>query len=240
VTGNVHEAAVVGVTPLARGVVEWRFRADHELIFRPGQFLSVRVGEDDGGAAVMRSYSLASDPGEPEFALVLKLMPGGIASQWFQKLKLGDQARFTGPMGFFVNDLQHHGDVVFGATGVGIAPVLPMLRELLARPHESGRIKLYWGNRDAEELFWVEELRALEREHERLSIQWFLTGNHQTDVVPAHKGRINQSVLDDLAALDKPVFYLVGNGSMIRDVKKSLMERGIDRKKQIRNEVFFE
>jgi hypothetical protein len=36
------------------------------------------------------------------------------------------------------------------------------------------------------------------------------------------------------------VFYLVGNGAMIKEVKAGLIERGVDRKKQIRNEVFFE
>ena len=36
---------------------------------------------------------------------------------------------------------------MLGATGVGITPVLPMIDELLARPNEHGRVRLYWGNR---------------------------------------------------------------------------------------------
>jgi ferredoxin-NADP reductase len=239
VTGNVHEAAVVGVKPLARGIVEWRFRTEPPLTFRPGQFLSVRVGDDSAGAAVLRSYSLASDPGDSEFSMVLKLMPGGVASEWFKRLAVGDRARFTGPMGFFVNDLQHHGDVVFGVTGVGIAPVLPMLRELLGRAHETGRLRLYWGNRDAEELFWVPELTALAKQHPRLELRWFFTGN-AADAIPAEKGRITPAVLAELPHFQAPVFYLVGNGRMIRELKAGLIERGVDRKKQIRNEVFFE
>jgi ferredoxin-NADP reductase len=47
-------------------------------------------------------------------------------------------------------------------------------------------------------------------------------------------------IVDDLPRLAKPTFYLVGNGGMIRDVKAALVERGVDRKKQIRNEAFFD
>ena len=39
--------------------------------------------------------------------------------------------------------------------------------------------------------------------------------------------------------LRQPTFYLVGSGAMIRDVKAGLVARGVDRKRQIRNEVFF-
>ena len=44
----------------------------------------------------------------------------------------------------------------------------------------------------------------------------------------------------ELPQLSQPRFYLVGNGGMIRDVKAALVERGVDRKKQIRNEAFFD
>ena len=40
----------------------------------------------------------------------------------------------TGPHGFFVLDPVHAGDVVFAATGTGIAAVMPMLGELAPRP----------------------------------------------------------------------------------------------------------
>jgi ferredoxin-NADP reductase len=236
--GNVHEASVVAIEPLARDVLRWRFRGNEPLTFRPGQFLSVRVGEDSSGAAILRSYSLASSPGSPEFDLVLKLVDGGAASDWFRRLRVGEQVRFTGPMGYFVLDFQHAGDVVFGATGVGITPVLPMLQELLART-ETGQVQLYWGNRSAEDLFWIDELRALERIHPRLKVRWFLSGGEHEGLT-VEKGRITPAILGELEAYRAPVFYLVGNGAMIRELKTGLVERGVDRKRQIRNEAFFE
>jgi len=242
VSRNVHEATVVSIKTLARGVVEWLFRTDPPgaLTFRPGQFISVRVGEDTDGAAILRSYSLASPPGGEELALILKLVEGGAASTWFSRLQVGDRMRFTGPMGFFVLDLQHVGDVVFGVTGVGMTPVLPMLDELLQRA-ESGRVTVYWGNRAREDLFWQTELEARQRANPRLQVRQFLT-SEATDWGAWHgeRGRITPAILADLPQLTKPIFYLVGNGQMIRDVKAALVERGVDRKKQIRNEAFFQ
>jgi ferredoxin-NADP reductase len=239
VSGNVHEASVERIRPLARDVVEYLLRTHPPapLAFRPGQFISLRVGEDAEGNAILRSYSIASSPGHPEIALVVKQIPGGAASTWFERLTVGQRVRFTGPMGFFVCDLQHAGDVVFGATGVGIAPVLPMLDELAGR-QERGRILLFWGNRRPDDLFWQEELAARCRTNPRLEVRQMISGG--APEWPGARGRISGPLVGELPQLARPTFYLVGNGRMIRDVKAQLVARGVDRKRQIRNEVFFD
>ena len=237
--GNVHAAELIRVVPRADGVVEYVLRpVDEEqpIKFRPGQFVSVRVGEDGDGNHVLRSYSIASSPGTNELSLILKLIAGGPGSEFFKTLQIGQRVQFTGPMGFFVLDLQHAGDVVFGITGVGITPILPMLEEL-ARREEKGRIVLFWGNRHAQDLFWLDELADLQRRCPRLRVEIFLTGDAPSWT--GRRGRITQAVLDELPSFDKPVFYLVGNGAMIRELKAALVERGVDRKRQIRNEAFF-
>jgi ferredoxin-NADP reductase len=236
VSGNVHEGELVRATPRADGVVEYLLRTDEPLKFRPGQFVSVRVGVDSDDNPILRSYSIASPPGRDEISLILKLIKGGPGSEYFERLQPGERVKFTGPMGFFCLDLQHVGDVVFGVTGVGITPVLPMIEELATR-NERGRIRLFWGNRHAQDLFWVDEFKALQDRCGRLEIEIFLTGDAPS--WGGKRGRINQAILAELSTLDKPVFYLVGNGSMIREVKAALQERGIDRKRQIRNEAFF-
>ncbi len=235
-SGNVHEGELVRATTRAAGVVEYVLRTDEPLKFRPGQFVSVRVGVDSDDNPILRSYSIASPPGRDEIALILKLIKGGPGSEFFASLAPGARVRFTGPMGFFCCDLMHAGDVVFGVTGVGITPVLPMIAELATRP-ERGRIVLYWGNRHAEDLFWLDEFKALQEKCGRLQIEIFLTGDAPSWA--GRRGRINQAILDDLPTFDKPVFYLVGNGAMIKEVKAALQERGVDRKRQIRNEAFF-
>jgi ferredoxin-NADP reductase len=237
VSGRVHEATVVESSAIAREVLQLELAIPEPLVFRPGQFLSLRVGVDGDGNPILRSYSIASSPGRDRVSLIVKIVDGGAASHWFSAARPGDRVALTGPMGFFVLDLSHAGDVVFGATGVGIAPVLPMLDELLARG-ESGRVMLHWGNRHSDELFWQRELGARKAAHPRFDYRLYLSGADEKWDGP--RGRINAGIVEALPSLSQPTFYLVGNGAMIREVKAALVERGVDRKKQIRNEAFFD
>ena len=233
---NVHEGTVAAITPLARGVVEWRLLMPEPLSFVPGQFISLRVGDDSDGNAILRSYSIASSPGQREIAIILKLVEGGVGSAWFSRLVVGERVRFTGPMGFFVLELGHPGDVVFAATGVGITPVLPMLEAELARA-ETGRVYLLWGNRDEADLFWSDELGRLAA-HPRLTVRRFLSGASPPGDREA--GRIVAPLLALVPTLVHPTFYLVGNGAMIKDAKAGLVAAGMDRRRQIRVEAFFD
>ena len=235
--GSVHQAKLARVAPLADGVIEYTMALDEPITFRPGQFISLEVGRDSGGNPILRSYSLASSPGRAEASIIIKVVPGGLASGWFQALPVGSALRFTGPMGFFVLDLAHAGDVVFGATGVGITPVRPMLEELLARK-ETGRVLLFWGNRHPADLFWLDELRALAQKHPRFDFR--LHVSRPSPEWSGASGRITTAITSALGELKSPTFYLVGNGAMIKDVKAELVARGVDRKRQIRNEAFFD
>ena len=235
---RIHHARLRSFRPLANQTVEYIFsHAEPELAFRPGQFLSLRVGIDALENPVLRSYSIASSPEQRgELRLVLRILEDGIGSRFFSALSPGDEVTFTGPMGFFVNDLSHPGDVVYVATGTGMAPILPMLHETLARP-ETGRVTLFWGLRTEEDLFWQDELASLGSKHPRFTPHVFLS---QPKGFWRERGRVVPPVLDLLPTLQRPIFYLCGNGQMIEECKAALMARGVERKKQIRTEAFFD
>jgi len=241
VSGNIHRARLASARAIADGVVEYDFALtdeDRDLRWRPGQFVSVTCGLNEAGEPLLRSYSIASRPGDGRLRLLLKLVDGGAASAWFKRLEPGAEIRFTGPMGFFVLELSHPGDVVFAATGTGIAPIVPMIAETLERG-ERGRVVLHWGLRHERDLFWRDELAALEaRAGGRLEATIALS--QPEPAWTGARGRITARVLDALGGLERPTFYLCGNGAMIREVKAGLVERGVDRKRQIRTEAFFD
>ena len=147
-------------TDVADGTVDYLFGLQQPaaLAFRAGQFVTLSVAKDPDGRDLRRSYSLASLPG-PTLRLLLRLVPGGLGSQFFANLAPGDAVAMTGPHGFFVLDEEHPGDIVVAATGTGIAPVLPMMAELAARP-VTGRREVYWGLRAQSDLFIVDEVEA--------------------------------------------------------------------------------
>lgn len=240
--GNVHHATLLERSLVAPECLEYTFALDPDdaaLRWRAGQFISINVGQKDDGTPVLRSYSLASRAdGSGRLRLLVKLLPTGPGSDWFRALAPGDRMRFTGPMGFFVLDLAHAGDVVLAATGTGIAPLLPMLDELLERP-ESGRLALLWGLRHEQDRHWQGELEErVTRAAGRLAVT--VTLSQGGPGWGGARGRLGPLLYPLLPSLRAPTFYLCGNGAMIREVKAGLVERGIDRKRQIRVEAFFD
>jgi CDP-4-dehydro-6-deoxyglucose reductase len=225
--------------PVADGVVDVRFELVDPLRvpFLAGQFMTLPVGKDVAGRDVRRSYSIASRSDAPDgLRFIVRLLPTGVASDFWRELPLGAQVEMTGPHGFFTLDPHHHGDVVFAATGTGLAPVLPMLAELSHR-QEPGRREVYWGLRRESDLFVPEEVTAACAEA-GASLHTYLSRPENTWSGP--RGRITGPVLDALPSLTSPTFYIVGNGAMIAELKRALVAQGIDRKKHIRTEAFFD
>jgi ferredoxin-NADP reductase len=209
------------------------------IAFRAGQFISIACGTV-AGRPERRSYSLASPASLGDrFALVVKLLDGGLGSRFLERLVAGDDFGFTGPMGFFVPDRDHPGDVVFAVTGAGFAPVVPMLYELLARP--GGRIHLHWGARKPGDFFYLAWLDALAARQPRLAVTLHLTqpGPLALGACRSQAGRLTAPVLAEAPTLSRPTFYLVGNGDMVRELGEQLIAGGIDRKRQLRSEVFY-
>lgn len=232
-------AVLASRTAVGAGVVDLVFamRDPPHLPFQAGQFVSLHIGNDAAGVPLKRSYSIASPSSAGDrLRFIIRAIPEGTATDFLLNLPVGAEVRMTGPHGFFVLDSEHPGDTVFGATGTGLAAVLPMLGELVHRPIE-GRRLLFWGARHESDLFARAEIEELCRQA-KVELRIFLTAP------PAHweggQGRITQAMVDLLPTLRAPTFYLVGNGAMIVDTKKALVALGVDRKKQIRTEAFFD
>jgi CDP-4-dehydro-6-deoxyglucose reductase, E3 len=226
-------------SPCADGVVDLVLTmvSPPSLAFQAGQFVTLKVGVDAAGQDVRRSYSIASrsDRGAT-LRFIVRIVAGGPASDFWTGLALGAELDLTGPHGFFVLDQHHLGDVVFAATGTGVAPVVPMLAELETRG-EPGRRIVYWGVRHESDLFLQDEITAAcAAAGASLHVYLSQPGPDWT----GGRGRITGAVLETLPDLVSPTFYVVGNGAMIDELKKGLVARGVDRKRQIRTEAFFD
>jgi CDP-4-dehydro-6-deoxyglucose reductase, E3 len=235
-------AELTGREVIAPGIadLELTMRSPDRLDFRAGQFVSIAVdGAQDPDPIPRRSYSIASqsDAGD-KLRFIIRVIPGGRASDYLMALPVGAPLAMTGPHGFFVLDPVHPGDIVFGATGTGIAAVMPMLGELARRPDANpGRRLIFWGVRHEADLFAREEIAALA---DRSGAQLILYLTAPDPSWTGERGRITAAIVDRLPELASPTFYLVGNGAMITDLKRELVSRGVNRKRQIRTEAFFD
>ena len=216
-------ARVTSLAEIAENVLvlEAAMVAPETIDYRAGQFISLRIDERGD---VRRSYTMTSPPTRRDgFELLVKLVPGGAASGHFGTLKVGAALHFTGPMGFFTIDAAHPGDHVLCATGAGIAAALPMAQTVGAR----GR--LLWAMRREGELYWRERLAA---------VPWEPVIPPSGDWPEAHQ-LLGDRCAALCASLSDPIFYLVGNGDMTRVVRDRLLALGVDRRKRIRNEIFY-
>lgn len=135
--------------------------AEH-FVYTPGQFLTVAVPSDETGL-VARCYSLSSAPHSGRHQITVKRTPEGYASNWIvTNLKAGDTMRVLPPSGVFTpRDLD--ADLLLFAGGSGITPVMSITRTALEQG--SGKVVLFYANRDEESVIFRDELTSLASEH---------------------------------------------------------------------------
>ena len=139
--------------------------------FAPGQFLTLAIPSDRTGLAA-RCYSICVPPGEP-LTVTVKRTLDGYASHWVNDhLRAGDTVRVLPPSGIFTpKDLDV--DLLLFAGGSGITPIMSITRTALR--DGSGRVVLFYANRDERSVIFADALRELAVEHsERLQVVHWL------------------------------------------------------------------
>jgi CDP-4-dehydro-6-deoxyglucose reductase, E3 len=207
------------------------------LRFRGGQYVTMMLGLDGEGQPVRRSFSVASlSDGGSRLRFFIRMPKGAPLFELFSALPLGFEVPMTAPSGALVLAPHHGGDVVFAATGTGLAPVLAMLGELQGR-QESGRRFVYWGLREESDIFIRSEVeRACGAAGALLRVFLSRASGRWT----GRRGRITHALVDETPQLIQPTFYLVGNPAMVAATKTALVAVGIDRRSQIVTEAYFD
>ncbi len=142
---------------------------DAELDYEPGQFLTFQLP-----SGLERCYSLSSSPYTGEKPTVtVKRMPGGACSGWIcSSVVAGTVLSVRPPAGLFTPSSLDR-DLVLFAGGSGITPVMSIIKSALAAG--SGRLVLFYANRDPASVIFAGELRRLASEHpDRLSVTHWL------------------------------------------------------------------
>jgi 3-ketosteroid 9alpha-monooxygenase subunit B len=156
-------AEVIEETEDARSVV---FEVPSELqetfAYTPGQFLTVAVPSDRTGLAA-RCYSLSSAPHSGRHQITVKRTVDGYASNWIcDVLKAGDTLRVLPPSGIFTpKDVD--ADFLLFAGGSGVTPVMSIARTALEKG--TGKVVLYYANRDEASVIFTGQLRELAEEY---------------------------------------------------------------------------
>jgi Na+-transporting NADH:ubiquinone oxidoreductase subunit F len=197
-----------------------------QISFRPGQYVQVQAPSPEG--PVFRAYSLSNPVREfDRVRLVVRLVPGGIASTYIHNLTVGDPVTLTGPFGEFRLNEDPETEIICVAGGCGMAPIRSIIHSLYDRwPDRS--CWLFFGCRTTADIFYLDEFKALNRQHPGFHVVYALSGPLQPDEKwDGDKGFIHLSVDKYLEPGTKRQAFLCGPPPMVEAVMRILAERGL-------------
>jgi propane monooxygenase reductase subunit len=150
---------VEAIEPLTRDIRRLVLHIEEgEMPFHCGQYVDIRIP----GTEEYRSFSMANVPSEDgRLEFMIKLYPGGHFSGLLTDggLQAGDELEVRGPYGVFTLR-EADRPLLFIGGGAGMAPILSLLRSMADRG--VGRPAVYYyGARQEEDLFHLEELQGL-------------------------------------------------------------------------------
>ncbi len=224
------ELKVVGMYPETPTVRTFRMAAADggpvPFAFRAGQFLNLMV--DVEGTRVGRSYTIASPPTRDAYVeLTVKREDHGHVSRFLHDMLMTGQAvSVSAPAGRFSFTPDHEAGVTLIAGGVGVTPVMSILRDLTDHSWP-GRIDLVFSVRSPADVIFADELRYLTSRHPNLHVHVTVTRDPPADWAGI-RGRVTAGLLKGLIPdlTDRPAF-VCGPDEMARAVRDELAAAGV-------------
>ena len=203
--------------------------------YKAGQFVMLDFESPfEKSERVQRAYSVASRPNGKVFELCIERIQGGQAGTFLSSVQKDDVLDFKGPFGHCTLKDKESKQLIFAATGTGIAPIKAILEDLVEMQAENS-IKVYFGMRYLKDLYYLTELTNLISNLKNAKLDICISKPETADH-PYHTGRI-QTQFDIESWDENTVVYACGNGNMVRDVRSKALVAGVD-KKQILVEIF--
>ena len=223
-----YRARVSLVKELTYDIKEVNFQLlePEEIKQRPGQYIQILAQGPDG--PVFRAYSISSPSSVTnQVQLIVRLVPGGIASTYIHGLKEGDEVVFTGPYGEFRLNEDPNVDIICVGGGAGMAPISNIIRSVYERWPER-KCQLYFGCRSRRDVFYLEEFEKLAKEHPNLQVHYALSEPLEEDKWTGDTGFIHLSAEKRLDMHSKKQAFLCGPPPMIDAVTEVLKEKGLE------------
>jgi uncharacterized protein len=190
-----------------------------------GQHIPIRVQPAGGEAPLVRTYTLSVSPSENKYRISVKRE--GIVSRCLRQLNVGDAIEVRSPAGGFTIDATQDRPAVLLAAGIGITPLLAMLRHLVdenARTRHVRQAWLFQSARLKSELAFSEEIaRTVEVSNGYAKYISVLSDPKAVAGKDAdHVGRIDLTLLKRVLPFDDYDFYLCGPSSFTQEIYDGL------------------
>jgi CDP-4-dehydro-6-deoxyglucose reductase len=210
---------VDSIKKFSDNVIELRLRVPPQSNFNylPGQYINIIKGD------YKRSYSIANNDCSNGIVLFIKNYEGGKFSTYlFDQAKINDLLRIEGPLGTFFYRKTNKTNIVFLATGTGIAPIKSILENMEQNNLEikNKNIYLFFGGRTKEDLFW-------EPKFKNIKIHFIPVLSRTENNWNGEKGYIQDVLITKKIDLSDSVVYACGSVNMIKNAKEIAVNNGM-------------
>jgi glycine betaine catabolism B len=199
-------------------------QAGGEVIhYKPGQFVQLHL-TPDSEVKMSRSYSVASSPTTRDYIdLTIKIQ--GTFPQFLKDLQPGHVFGLRGPLGHFYFDPATQPHIVLLGAGVGITPLMGMLRYAnhLGLPNQ---VTFIDANKTEEDTIYHAELSAVKNPNARIVLSY--TRLPEGHAWQGERGRISWDMICKYVPEPLKVNYFIcGPDQMNKDLKVLLAEKGV-------------
>ncbi len=193
---------------------------------KAGQHLPIRVLLPGAETPSIRTYTLSVAPSDNLYRISVKRE--GQVSQYLHRLSGGETIEARAPAGQFTIDALHPRPAVLLAAGVGITPMLAMLRHIVYEGLRKQRVRKTWlfysARSKTEQAFSAEIARLVASANGAVRVVRVLSnvdgGLEGTDFDAS--GRINLELLRRSLPLDDYEFYLCGPPAFMQETYSGL------------------
>jgi ferredoxin-NADP reductase len=201
--------------------------------FTAGQFVTVRVSIN--GKPHVRCYSISSPPSTSGYLEISVRRQGVVSNTLHALLRPGAQMTLGRPAGTFVYPNADDRPIALIAGGVGITPLMAMLRHAVAAD-PTRPIALLYSVRRTEDVVFLSELKTIAERHPQVRVA--ITVTQSRAVGPWRSGRIDAAMVQQYVAHPShTIFLMCGPAPMIDEVGVMLATLGVPAE-QIRSERF--
>ncbi|TYA74135.1 2Fe-2S iron-sulfur cluster-binding protein [Seonamhaeicola marinus] len=207
------------ITKLTNDIIKLtlRFPPSANFKFNSGQYVNLIKGN------IKRSYSIANRAvHNSKLSFFIKNYENGEMSKfWFEDAKENDLIRVEGPLGGFFYRESEHKNIVFLATGTGVAPVKAIIEEINCSPEDFSTKTLFVivGARYEKDLFWEPEIRS------NIRLKYVPVLSRPDENWNGAKGYVQDVLLEQNIDLSKTQVYACGSNDMIESARRLLIEK---------------
>ncbi|XP_072505645.1 NADH-cytochrome b5 reductase-like isoform X3 [Notamacropus eugenii] len=189
------------------------------------------------GLEIQRAYTPISHGSmEGYFEVLIKCYETGLMSQYVKAWKVGDTAFWRGPFGGFPYRPNQYGELLMLAAGTGLAPMLPILKEITDNEEDETFITLVGCFKTFESIYLKPFLQDQAR-YWNVRTFFVLSQEASLNQLPwsyqekTHLGRLSQSLVRELVSScrRKPFALVCGPSEFVGDMALYLQGAGLSK-----------